>query len=281
MELGMVVDEYIEGLIAKGESAEDVRMALESLGWHAQSARQAVKSVEEGRSGAIVAGVPGPDIDALPTSIDIDGQVMHVEMRMHSPQLCLLGNVLTHDECASLIEIAQPRLTQSMVLLADGESETDGVQSYARTSKQASLEFGTYPLVDAIRQRIAKLVRWPANQMERLQVVRYGIGADFVPHHDFFSPTVHRELVEREGQRLASVILYLNTPERGGITSFLDVELEIYPRTGSALYFGYPSAHADSQTLHAGVPVVSGEKWIATFFLRDRVVDQAKDDIQL
>lgn len=51
---------------------------------------------------------------------------------------------------------------------------------------------------------------------------------------------------------------------------FSDVELEILPQAGNALLFSYPEASRDSLTLHAGVPLGSGEKWIATIFLRDR-----------
>jgi len=278
MEMDVVVNNFIEALVAKGETSEDVCTRLQSLGWHAESARRALKRLEQGTASISGTIVPGPDLDSLPSSLVVDGQAMQVEMRMHSPRLCLLGHVLTQQECDELIEIARPRLSQSLVLLADIDGETDGVQSYSRTSKQANLAYGEHPLVDRIHQRIAKLTRWPASQMERLQVVRYGVGADFVPHHDFFCPKAHQELIASQGQRLASVILYLNTPEYGGMTSFLDAELEIYPRTGSALYFSYPETSVDSQTLHAGVPVVSGEKWIATFFLRDRVVDHTKEE---
>nr|WP_199040742.1 2OG-Fe(II) oxygenase [Dyella sp. ASV24] len=278
MEMDIVVNNFVETLVAKGELPEDVCARLQSLGWHAESAKRALKRFEQGMAGAPGTVVPGPDLDSLPSSLVVDGQAMQVEVRMHSPRLCLLGHVLTQQECEELIAIARPRLSQSMVLLADVDGEMDGVQSYSRTSKQANLAYGEHPLVDRIHQRIAKLTRWPANQMERLQVVRYGIGADFVPHHDFFCPKAHQELIATQGQRLASVILYLNTPDYGGITSFLDVELEIYPRTGCALYFSYPDTSVDSQTLHAGVPVVSGEKWIATFFLRDRVVDHANEE---
>lgn len=120
MEEAIAVNKYIEALIARGESLENVCGELRSLGWHVESAKRILKHFKDGTTDSGNSGVPGPDLDKLPTAIVIDGQAMHVEMRMHSPQLCVLGNVLTQQECADLIEIARPQLTQSRVLLAGG-----------------------------------------------------------------------------------------------------------------------------------------------------------------
>ena len=72
------------------------------------------------------------------------------------------------------------------------------------------------------------------------------------------------------GQRLATVILYLNEPEQGGDTAFVDRDLRVTPTKGNAVFFSYLSADASSKTLHAGLPVLAGEKWIANKWLRAR-----------
>ena len=89
-------------------------------------------------------------------------------------------------------------------------------------------------------------------------------------HHDFFTPHSQGDVVDVDGQRLASIVIYLNTPPSGGATSFLDVQTEIFPQQGSLLFFSYLAANEGTQTLHAGVPIGSGEKWIATIFLKDK-----------
>jgi prolyl 4-hydroxylase len=37
------------------------------------------------------------------------------------------------------------------------------------------------------------------------------------------------------------------------------------------VFFSYPRAHPDTLTLHAGAPVVAGEKWVATKWFREGV----------
>ena len=49
--------------------------------------------------------------------------------------------------------------------------------------------------------------------------------------------------------------------------------LSIAPKKGSAMYFEYCSSknEVNPLTLHAGMPVIKGEKWIATKWMRQRV----------
>jgi len=72
----------------------------------------------------------------------------------------------------------------------------------------------------------------------------------------------------RGGQRIASVVMYLNTPEEGGGTGFPHIGLTVTAMRGSAVYFAYETG--DQASLHAGLPVIKGEKWIATKWLRER-----------
>jgi prolyl 4-hydroxylase len=64
-------------------------------------------------------------------------------------------------------------------------------------------------------------------------------------------------------------VAYLNTPERGGATTFPDVNLEVAPVKGNAVFFSYDRAHPMTKTLHGGAPVLAGEKWVATKWLRE------------
>jgi prolyl 4-hydroxylase len=144
--------------------------------------------------------------------------------------------------------------------------------SYARTSDQASFPYGECEVVDRVARRVAHTFRWPIEKTESMQVVRYLPGADFSPHYDFFSSTTESgdDALKQMGQRLATLVLYLSAPLRGGSTLFADAEIEVMPVRGNALFFAYPEADASSQTLHAGVPIAEGEKWIGTFFFRER-----------
>jgi prolyl 4-hydroxylase len=134
-------------------------------------------------------------------------------------------------------------------------------------------ERGEAPLIARIEQRIADLLQWPVDHGEGLQILRYRPGAEYRPHHDYFDP-VHpgtERILQRGGQRLASLVMYLNTPEGGGATTFPDVGLEVWPVRGNAVFFSYDRPHPDTRTLHGGAPVKVGEKWVATKWLRQGV----------
>src|SRR3546814_8509572 len=77
-------------------------------------------------------------------------------------------------------------------------------------------------LVSRIEARIARLLDWPVENGEAIQILRYGVGAQYKPHHDYFDPDWSGSAgpLKRGGQRVASLVMYLNTPERGGTTTF-------------------------------------------------------------
>jgi len=64
-------------------------------------------------------------------------------------------------------------------------------------------------------------------------------------------------------------VCYLNTPTSGGQTIFPDVQLDVAPIRGNAVFFSYDRPHPITRTLHGGAPVLEGEKWVATKWLRE------------
>jgi hypothetical protein len=116
-----------------------------------------------------------------------------------------------------------------------------------------------------IEARIARLLDWPVENGEGLQVLHYLPGAEYKPHHDYFDPAKAGtpSIVARGGQRVGTVVMYLNAPENGGGTSFPDVALEVAPIKGNAVFFSYDRPHPITRTLHGGAPVIAGEKWVA------------------
>src|SRR5260221_463913 len=76
-------------------------------------------------------------------------------------------------------------------------------------------------------------------------------------------------MLKRGGQRVASLVCYLNTPTSGGQTIFPDVQLDVAPIRGNAVFFSYDRPHPVTRTLHGGAPVIAGEKWVATKWLRE------------
>ncbi|HEY8356999.1 MAG TPA: 2OG-Fe(II) oxygenase, partial [Ramlibacter sp.] len=164
---------------------------------------------------------------------------------------------------------AKPRLARSLTVA----TRTGGEEINAdRTSNGMFFQRGENELVRRIEQRIARLVNWPEENGEGLQVLHYTPGTEYKPHYDYFDPNEigTPTILKRGGQRVGTVIMYLGEPEKGGGTVFPDVHLEVAPRRGNAVFFSYERAHPATKSLHGGQPVTAGEKWIATKWLRER-----------
>jgi prolyl 4-hydroxylase len=207
---------------------------------------------------------PEPSVAGSPTYIHIDGQDIKVVAKMSLPRVVVFDNFLSLEECEGLINGVEHKIEQSTVV---DETLNKAVAHSARTSSGSYYHRGQTELVARVEERIAKLLNWPVENGEGLQVLKYEVGQEYRPHNDYFSGASSSFMVSG-GQRVGTFLMYLNTPARGGGTSFPDSGLEIAPQAGSALFFSYINADSSSKTLHAGTPVLEGEKWVATKWLR-------------
>lgn len=264
---------WIQSQLASGCSAGDVLAAMRASGWSEAVAElalsQVAPTVEPPREVPPAGTVPEPDLSGSASVLDIDGHPVRVLMAMRHPRLIVFGGLLTDAECDALIEEARPRLTRSETV--DNRSGGSEV-NVARTSDGMFFQRGESPLIVRIEQRIATLLRWPVRWGEGLQILRYGPGAEYRPHHDYFDPQHPgtAPVLARGGQRVGTLVIYLNTPARGGATVFPDVLLDVAAMRGHAVFFSYDRPHPVTRTLHGGSPVVEGEKWVATKWLRER-----------
>ncbi|CAM3400162.1 Fe2OG dioxygenase domain-containing protein [Bordetella sputigena] len=217
------------------------------------------------------AGFPEPALDGAPQRVDVGDREVRVLLTMRNPRIVLFGDFLSAEECDALIEAARSGLRPSTVV--DQETGNDGVLDDVRTSNGMFFRRGETELVARIETRIARLVNWPVERGEDMQILHYREGGQYRPHFDFFPPASPgtQLVLQRGGQRVASVLMYLNEPRGGGGTSFPEIGVTVSPQRGNALFFSYPDAHRDVNTLHAGQPVMSGEKWLATKWLRQGV----------
>ena len=274
-----ITPELRRWIIAQAEAGclpEDVVKAMVASGWHEDVALDAMEQTLRGHLASLRQPVPGgstvpePNIDEGTNVIVVEGHAGAVVMTLRLPRVVLFGRLLTDQECDGLMAQAAPRLARSETVdTATGDSEVHA----ARTSDGMFFERGETPLIDRIERRIAALVNWPLERGEGLQILRYGPGAQYKPHNDYFDPEQPGtpRILERGGQRVGTLVMYLNTPERGGATVFPDADLEVAPVRGSAVFFSYDRPHPVTKTLHGGAPVLAGEKWVATKWLRQGV----------
>jgi prolyl 4-hydroxylase len=277
-----ITDDLRRWIVAQAESGcrpEDIIAAMVKSGWNERVAFDALEATLHQRLDSVAAAreelpepvkVPEPLLDGAPTTLQAGDRRVSIVTQLRNPRVIVLGGLLSEEECDGLMDLARPRLVRSETVdNATGGSEVN----VARTSDGMFFERGETALIQRIEQRIADLVRWPVENGEGLQILRYRPGAEYRPHHDYFDP-VHpgtATILRRGGQRVGTVVMYLNSPEGGGATTFPEVQLEVAPVKGNAVFFSYDRAHVATRTLHGGAPVVAGEKWVATKWLREGV----------
>lgn len=260
-----------------GQSPESLFKPLLDAGWQQDAAAAAVDLALRDylETHASENGLPPPVRVPSPVELNgssllqIDGRPVQVLANLLHPRVVLFGNVLSDEECDALITTAKGRLRPSATFNAQtGRNEPH----QARTSQGIHLPTACTELCARIEARCAQLLDWPLENAEPLQVLYYGPGAEYKPHYDYFDPdgAGAEAALQHGGQRVASLVMYLNTPQKGGSTRFPDANLEFAAVKGNALFFAYDRPHPMTRTLHAGAPVLEGEKWVATRWLRER-----------
>lgn len=264
---------WLNQQLQAGQREAALLQSLRDTGWSDAVSRQAFEQVVRWRQAPhkpqAAPPLPEPDLSRFPTTIDVGDRAVQVLMALEHPRIVLFGNLLSPEECEAIVAAARPQMARSRTV----ETRTGGEEINAdRTSQGMFFVRGQTPEVERLEARLARLLRWPLQNGEGLQVLHYGPGAEYKPHHDYFDPAEPGTptIVRRGGQRVGTVVVYLNDPEEGGGTSFPEARLRIQPRKGNAVFFSYAQPQAHTLTLHGGDPVLRGEKWIATKWLRER-----------
>lgn len=212
-----------------------------------------------------------------------------------APRAFLWPGALSRADADALVASAAPRLAPSTLALRPGEraEEKAGIRTsdgtFMTTADDAS---GVLARARAIA---AALTGLPPSHGEAFNILRYRPGARYEAHYDAFSP--NDGYGPQASSRVATILFYLSDVGEGGETVFplagpqgaarlaakepIDYKscaagLKVRPAKGDALLFwsAHPNGTADLQALHGGCPVVRGEKWVATLWLRDQADEE-------
>ncbi|HWO96090.1 MAG TPA: 2OG-Fe(II) oxygenase [Bacillus sp. (in: firmicutes)] len=191
--------------------------------------------------------------------IKTEDREINIIARLEEPLIVILGNVLSDEECDELIKLSKDRLQRSKIGDAREVNEL-------RTSSSMFFHEGENEIVSRIEKRISYIMNIPVEHGEGLQVLNYKIGQEYKAHFDFFSS--ENKLVSNP--RISTLVMYLNDVEQGGETFFPKLNFSISPQKGMAVYFEYfYNDHTLNElTLHGGAPVIHGDKWAATQWMR-------------
>ncbi|MBW4331578.1 2OG-Fe(II) oxygenase [Stakelama sp. CBK3Z-3] len=141
-----------------------------------------------------------------------------------------------------------------------------------RTSDSCDLDRWS-PDIHAIDERLSMLLGIPAENGETIQGQRYSPGQQFRAHHDFFheSQSYWEAMKAQGGQRTWTAMIYLNDVEEGGSTWFPQAGIRVKPERGLLLIWNNMALDGspNENTLHEGVSVTKGTKYIVTKWFRE------------
>ncbi|XP_038684938.1 probable prolyl 4-hydroxylase 9 [Tripterygium wilfordii] len=200
------------------------------------------------------------------------------------PRALYFPSFATEEQCKTIVAMAKKRLQPSTLALRKGETEesTKGTRTSSGTFISGSED--TSGSLEFIEEKIARATMIPRKYGEAFNILRYEIGQKYDSHYDAFNPA---EYGPQTSQRVASFLLYLSDVEEGGETMFpfengtrissgydykQCVGLKVKPRRGDGLLFYslFVNGTIDQLSLHGSCPVIKGEKWVATKWIRDQ-----------
>lgn len=161
---------------------------------------------------------------------------------------------------------------RSQVLRADQSGRLESFVSASRTSQTSGQRWFNAALMSHlvhIETRLCSELRVDPTRLETWQAIRYSPGERFDLHHDagLFG-------ADPAGERVLTVVLFLDMPQQGGTTYFPDLDLLVDAQPGRLLVWNnlLPDGSIDATKRHASTPVHHGTKTILTTWSRQSSV---------
>eukprot|EP00597_Dinobryon_sp_UTEXLB2267_P001210 CAMPEP_0170073820 /NCGR_PEP_ID=MMETSP0019_2-20121128/11196_1 /TAXON_ID=98059 /ORGANISM="Dinobryon sp., Strain UTEXLB2267" /LENGTH=398 /DNA_ID=CAMNT_0010283649 /DNA_START=109 /DNA_END=1305 /DNA_ORIENTATION=- len=210
--------------------------------------------------------------------VDNKEYTIDVFLNMTTAKIWKVDNFISEEECGVLMEHGRSRLTRATVAAEDGSS----VVSEHRKANQASYNLHKHnPETDPLWnlfQRVLGVTNYHAGfdlkppGQEDFTIIQYNVEDQYTPHCD---GTCDNSMHIPTG-RVATAVLYCKVADKGGSTTFTKADVFVKPTVGTATFFSYMGPDGrmdDGYTEHSGCPVLEGEKWITTVWMRDGVDD--------
>jgi len=181
-------------------------------------------------------------------------------------ELFIVRRFLDAETCAALMVRIDQRRRPSEI------ADDLGIANF-RTSETCDLDWRD-PLVGNADRKISDLLGLTLDLSEPLQGQRYAAGQEFKPHTDTFEPGGYDFFVHTadRGQRTWTAMIYLNQPDEGGATRFKTIGKTVQPEPGKLLAWNnlLPDGRPNPATLHQGMKVRRGTKYVLTKWFRER-----------
>jgi len=171
-----------------------------------------------------------------------------------------IKSFLSAKECQGIIELSAPLFSRSQVVSDESARNHSG-----RSSFTAMLEKNDNTHLRDLYLRSAHLLKVPLENLEYGQCVSYQTGQEYQAHYDTpdAGTPMGQKIITKYGQRIVTLLIYLNDDFQGGETYFPNLDYKVRPETGMAVIFKNTDreGNIDPNSLHAGLPVFSGQKF--------------------
>ena len=177
-----------------------------------------------------------------------------------------VDNLVTPEEAEHIIETAKSRFNNSTIVSGKDESIRKSETAWLKKSE---------PVIKDIFERLSKQFKFNLKNVEDLQVVRYTPGGFYNEHHDSCcDDNEHcRDFAKKSGQRVLTILMYLNDDFEDGYTHFPNLDLQLKAEKYGGIIF-YPlelgGSRCHPNSLHKGTPVTSGTKYICNIWVREK-----------
>jgi len=178
---------------------------------------------------------------------------------------CEIENFIGSEEAEEMLSIANNSLKPMLVL---GENKP----THHRVANGTWIPDHVSNAAISVKHKISKLVNTSPDNFEQLHIVKYEVGGEYKAHLDYFKDEKH---ITKEGQRVYSALFYLNDDFDGGETDFPKINFRAIPKKNKLLIWRNLNTNKKiiEASLHAGLPVTKGVKYIGIFWIRENKFD--------
>lgn len=214
------------------------------------------------------------DWQQVASAIDLSAfaRPFHKHQDRTDPNVWMLDGLLEPWLCDYVIAMSAPVLTRGKVL------DDTGSETVSEERTNTVMHFGLVDsdvILELISARLAAAAEMPPENGEALGVLHYATGEVYKPHVDYIPETLQNApILERLGQRVRTLLVYLNDGFEGGATEFPHLKVGYKPPRGCGLIFDSvkPDGSVDPMSLHVGAPPTSGQKWAISKWFRNKAL---------
>jgi len=189
-----------------------------------------------------------------------------------APRVRMVDGFAPAAVCDWLVGRASGRMRPAMMY--DGATKTEAVDPHRTCSDYQFDVLNTDVVLLLVRERIAALTKLPTVAMEPPRIFHYALGEQIKPHYDRCNDAVTGYGREGAylGDRIVTFLLYLNDGFVGGDLDFPKAGFRCKGAKGDAVYFAHVdgAGKPDPLSLHAGLVITAGEKWVLSQWIHDR-----------